>query len=211
MLNKDKYTNLNWSKNSGLMPAIIQHAISGDVLMLGYMNKESITTTEQTGYVTFFSRSRNRLWVKGETSGNTLKFIEWHSDCDYDSLLILAIPKGFTCHKNTNSCFYPALTDFGFLYQLENVISSRKKYSPKNSDNSSYTSNLYTKGIERIAQKVGEEGLETALAAVSRNKTALTNEAADLIYHLLVLLKNESLSLCDIINELKYRNNLKKQ
>lgn len=211
MLNINKYSQLNWSKNYGLIPTVIQHATSGEVLMLGYMNQEAINITEQTGYVTFFSRSKKRLWKKGESSGNVLKFINWYPDCDYDSVLILALPKGFTCHKNTSSCFYPALTDFSFLYQLEYLISIRKKYSPKNSDKVSYTSKLYTKGTERIAQKVGEEGLETALAAVSRNKNALINEASDLIYHLLVLLQNESLSLSNIINELKYRNNLQKK
>lgn len=211
MLNKDKYSQLNWDKNSGLIPAIIQHSISGDVLMLGYMNKESIITTEKTGYVTFFSRSKNRLWTKGESSGNFLQFMRWYPDCDYDSLLILALPKGLTCHKNTHSCFYPASTDFSFLYQLENMISIKKQDSSKNSDKISYTSNLYISGIERIAQKVGEEGLETALAAVSRNTNALINEASDLIYHLLVLLQHESLSLNNIINELKYRNKLKQQ
>lgn len=211
MLNKNKYSQLNWSKNCGLIPTVIQHATSGEVLMLGYMNQDSINTTEQTGYVTFFSRSKNRLWMKGENSGNLLKFINWYPDCDYDSLLILALPKGFTCHKNTSSCFYPALTDFSFLYQLENLISSRKKYSKNNSNKTSYTSTLYTSGTERIAQKVGEEGLETALAAVSRDTNALINEASDLLYHLLVLLQNKSLSLINIINELKYRNNLKKQ
>lgn len=210
MLNKNKYSQLNWSKNYGLIPTIIQHAISGEVLMLGYMNQESMNTTEQTGYVTFFSRSKNRLWMKGENSGNLLKFINCYPDCDYDSLLILALPKGMTCHKNTSSCFHPALPDFSFLYQLENLISVRKKYSSKNSTKTSYTSTLYTSGTERIAQKVGEEGLETALAAVSRDSNALINEASDLIYHLLVLLQNESLNLSSIINELKYRNKLEK-
>lgn len=210
MLNEDKYAKLNWSKNYGLIPTIVQHSISGEVLMLGYMNKESIIKTEQTGNVTFFSRSKNRLWMKGESSGNILKFINWYPDCDYDSLLMLALPKGFSCHKNTSSCFYPAITDFSFLYQLERIISTKKKYSSQNSNKISYTSNLYTSGTERIAQKVGEEGLETALAAVSRNANSLINEASDLIYHLLVLLQNESLSLSNIINELRSRRNIEK-
>ncbi|ADV33856.1 histidine biosynthesis bifunctional protein hisIE [Candidatus Blochmanniella vafra str. BVAF] len=211
--NNDKQHELNWIKNNGLIPAIIQHSVSGEILMLGYMNKQSMSETEKTGYVTFFSRSKNRLWVKGETSGNLLKFINWYPDCDSDSLLILVLPQGYTCHKNTSSCFYPASTDFSFLYQLENIISMKKKHNYALTQNqkelSSYTSDLYSNGIERIAQKVGEEGLETALAAVSRNSTALVNEAADLIYHLLVLLQHESLTFNKIIQELKNRNKLK--
>lgn len=211
MLKKyEKYQDLNWKKNNGLIPAIIQHAISGEVLMLGYMNKESMSITEKTGYVTFFSRSKNRLWIKGESSGNSLKFINWYPDCDFDTLLILALPKGSTCHKNTNSCFYPALAEFSFLYTLEQIISIRKNYlSHDKEQNKSYTSTLYSKGIERIAQKVGEEGLETALAAVSHNPDSLISEASDLIYHLLILLQHESLNLSQIITELKKRNNLK--
>lgn len=215
MLKNNKYQTLDWSKNYGLIPAIIQHTYSGEVLMLGYMTKESLIATEQTGYVTFFSRSKNRLWVKGEKSGNTLQFTEWHSDCDCDTLLILSIPTNeLTCHKNKSSCFYPVSTDFSFLYQLECIISTKKKHTLNSNSNQhksiSYTSNLYTSGIARIAQKVGEEGLETALAAVSNNSDALINEAADLIYHLLVLLQYKSIHFNKVIHELKIRNNLKK-
>lgn len=211
----DKYQKLNWSKNYGLIPAIIQHSASGEVLMLGYMNQESLIATEQTGYITFFSRSKNRLWVKGETSGNVLRFVNWYPDCDLDSLLVLAIPKNeLTCHKNTSSCFHPVETDFNFLYQLEHIISMKKKYMLNTNLNQeacvSYTSNFYTSGIERIAQKVGEEGLETALAAVSNNLDSLINEAADLVYHLLVLLQYKSLTFNKILHELKRRNNKKK-
>ncbi|CAD83528.1 phosphoribosyl-AMP cyclohydrolase / phosphoribosyl-ATP pyrophosphohydrolase [Candidatus Blochmanniella floridana] len=212
MLTTEKYQGLNWSKNHGLIPAIIQHSISGEVLMLGYMNQESMAITEKTGYVTFFSRSKNRLWIKGESSGNVLKLINWYPDCDFDSLLILVLPQGFTCHKNTNSCFHPALTDFSFLFQLENIISIKKNHtSSHGNQQSSYTSDLYTSGIERIAQKVGEEGLETALAAVSRNSKSLIDEASDLIYHLLVLLQHESLNFHDVIQELRVRSKLKKK
>lgn len=214
----NKYQELDWTKNSGLIPAIIQHSISGTVLMLGYMNKKSLIATEQTGYVTFFSRSKNRLWVKGEKSGNVLKFINWCADCDLDTLLILAIPKNeLTCHKNTHSCFQSISTDFNFLYQLEHFLSSKKKHifnSNSNNQNksiTSYTTSLYNSGIERIAQKVGEEGLETALAAISNNPNTLINEAADLIYHLLVLLQYKSLTFNEVIHELKIRNNFVKK
>lgn len=212
----NKHQKLNWSKNYGLIPAIVQHSHSGEVLMLGYMNKESLAATEQTGYVSFFSRSKNRLWVKGEQSGNMLQLTAWYPDCDLDSLLILAIPKNeITCHKNTSSCFHPISTNFSFLYQLEKIIANKKQgilnshSDSKTSKSSSYTSNLFTRGIERIAQKVGEEGLETALAAVSNNPDQLINEASDLIYHLLVLLQYKSITFNKIIQELQTRSKLK--
>ncbi|WHL25222.1 MAG: bifunctional phosphoribosyl-AMP cyclohydrolase/phosphoribosyl-ATP diphosphatase HisIE [Candidatus Blochmannia vicinus] len=212
MLIKNKHQKLNWTKNHGLIPAIIQHARSGEVLMLGHMNKESMIKTEQTKHVTFFSRSKNRLWTKGETSGNTLKLINWHSDCDHDTLLIFVLPHGPTCHNNTSSCFHPGIADLSFLYQLENIISTKKNI-PSHPNNSSYTSHLYTSGIKRIAQKVGEEGLETALAAISTdyNTKELINEASDLIYHLLVLLQCKSINFNAIIQELKKRNHNSKQ
>lgn len=215
MLVKNKYKKLDWSKNSGLIPAIVQHVGSGEVLMLGYMNEESLSITDQTGYITFFSRSKNRLWVKGEQSGNVLQLMHWYPDCDADTLLILAIPKNeLTCHKKTSSCFHPVKTNFSFLYQLEKIISN-KKNNTINLDSTqpvstSYTSNLCSSGIERIAQKVGEEGLETALAAVSNNVNTLINESADLIYHLLVLLQYKSIDFNTVIHELKIRNDLKK-
>lgn len=199
---------LNWAKNHGLIPAVIQHANSGEVLMLGHMNKESMIKTEQTKHVTFFSRSKNRLWTKGETSGNILKLINWYSDCDQDALLIFALPHGPTCHKNTNSCFYPGTIELSFLHKLEHIISS-KKNTPAHLSNTSYTSRLYASGVKRIAQKVGEEGLETALAAISCNNTntkELINEASDLIYHLLVLLQHKSLNFSAIIQELQIRH-----
>lgn len=209
MLINNKYQKLNWNKNNGLIPTIIQHTISGEILMMGYMNQEAITITEKTGYITFFSRSKKRLWTKGEQSGNKLKLISWHPDCDHDTLLIFVLPNGPTCHKNNKSCFYPANSDFTFLYQLEKIISERKY--KKSSPNVSYTSYLYMKGIKRIAQKVGEEGLETALAAVSCDDTQdLIHEISDLIYHLLVLLQYKSLTFNKIIQELKKRNNLNK-
>lgn len=209
MLINDKYQKLNWNKNKdGLIPVIIQHTISGEVLMIGYMNKDAMTITENTGHITFFSRSKQRLWTKGETSGNKLKLINWYPDCDNDALLIFVLPNGPTCHKNNRSCFYPAISDFAFLYQLEKIISERKCTTLSSS--SSYTSRLYISGIKRIAQKVGEEGLETALAAISCETTELINEISDLIYHILVLLQYKSLTFNQIIQELKIRNNFNK-
>lgn len=208
MLKNNKYQKLNWSKNYGLIPSIIQHTNSGEVLMLGYMTKESLIVTERTGFVTFFSRSKKRLWTKGEQSGNLLQFTAWYPDCDLDALLILAIPKNeLTCHKKTSSCFLTNSTIFNFLYKLENIISNKFNLS-NNSEQpiSSYTYNLYRQGIERIAQKVGEEGLETALAAVSNNSNALINESADLIFHLLILLQFKSLGLHNVIHTLQTRH-----
>lgn len=206
----NNYQQLNWNKNNGLIPAIIQHITSGEVLMMGYMNKDAIKITEKTKYVTFFSRTKKRLWTKGETSGNKLKLINWHPDCDNDALLIFVLPHGPTCHKNNKSCFHSAIADFTFLYQLEKTI-SEKKCNSTHSPNLSYTSSLYMNGIKRIAQKVGEEGLETALAAISSSDTKeLIHEISDLIYHLLVLIQYKSLTFNTIIQELKKRNNTNK-
>lgn len=210
MLINDKYQKLNWNKNKdGLIPAIIQHIISGEILMMGYMNKDAIIKTEKTGKITFFSRSKQRLWTKGETSGNILKLISWHPDCDNDTLLIFVLPDGPTCHQNKKSCFHSAVSDFTFLYQLENIISQKKHIT--RISNSSYTSRLYMNGIKRIAQKVGEEGLETAIAAVSCEDKELINEISDLIYHILVLLQYKSLNFNKVIQELKSRNNTNKK
>ena len=172
------------------MPAIVQHAVSGEVLMLGYMTPEALATTEQSGNVTFFSRTKQRLWTKGESSGHFLKVVSITPDCDNDTLLVLASPIGPTCHLGNSSCFHPA-SDWTFLYQLEQLLAERKHASP----DSSYTASLYASGAKRIAQKVGEEGVETALAATVNDREELTNEASDLIYHLLVLLQDQELDL----------------
>lgn len=210
LTNDNKCKKIDWNKNTnGLIPAIIQHSISGEVLMMGYMNKESMEITENTGYITFFSRNKNRIWIKGETSGNTLKLINWYLDCDHDTLLIFVIPNGPTCHKNNNSCFHPAISEFTFLYKLEAIISAKKHI--KSPSISSYTSHLYTHGINRIAQKVGEEGLETVIAAITCDNKELINEISDLIYHLFVLLQYKSLNFSKIIQELKRRNKLHKK
>lgn len=193
---------LDWQKVNHLMPVIIQHHVSGDVLMLGYMNQEALTQTKASGRVTFYSRTKNRLWTKGETSGNFLDVVSISADCDNDSLLILVKPAGPTCHTGSHSCFANVKTDSGFLFELETLLAQRKDADPK----SSYTAKLYQDGTKRIAQKVGEEGVETALAATGKDIEELKNESADLIYHLLVLLQDQNLSLKDVIQELKYRH-----
>ncbi|WP_392563791.1 bifunctional phosphoribosyl-AMP cyclohydrolase/phosphoribosyl-ATP diphosphatase HisIE [Orbus wheelerorum] len=202
MLTLQQIDQLDWQKVDNLMPAIIQHAISGEVLMLGYMNKEALTKTIESSKVTFYSRTKSRLWTKGETSGNFLNLVNISADCDNDSLLILVNPVGATCHTGSNSCFSPAQSDFGFLFELEQLLASRKNADP----NSSYTAKLYHDGTKRIAQKVGEEGVETALAATVNDREELKNESADLIYHLLVLLQDQKLNLSDVIAILKSRH-----
>ncbi|HBC8710203.1 TPA: bifunctional phosphoribosyl-AMP cyclohydrolase/phosphoribosyl-ATP diphosphatase HisIE [Proteus mirabilis] len=202
MMNNTKLAQLDWQKVDNLMPAIIQNAISGDVLMLGYMNKAALEMTLNSGKVTFYSRTKQRLWTKGETSGNFLKLVDIYPDCDNDTLLILAHPIGPTCHNGTESCFAPAQSQWGFLYELENLLRERKSASP----DSSYTAQLYASGTKRIAQKVGEEGVETALAATVNDREELKNEASDLLYHLMVLLQDQSLSLSDVIDCLQTRH-----
>lgn len=203
MLTENQRSQLDWQKTDGMIPAIIQHAVSGEVLMLGYMDRAALAATESSGKVTFFSRTKQRLWTKGETSGNTLNVVSITPDCDNDSLLILASPIGPTCHTGSSSCFSPAVSDWGFLYQLETILASRKQADPA----SSYTAQLYASGTKRIAQKVGEEGVETALAATVHDREELTNEASDLVYHLLVLLQDQDLNLSSVIQRLKQRHN----
>ncbi|MBJ2109141.1 bifunctional phosphoribosyl-AMP cyclohydrolase/phosphoribosyl-ATP diphosphatase HisIE [Proteus terrae] len=202
MMNNETLAQLDWEKVDNLMPVVIQNAISGDVLMLGYMNKEALNVTLESGNVTFYSRTKQRLWTKGETSGNFLKLVNIYPDCDNDTLLILANPIGPTCHNGTESCFAPAQSQWGFLYELENLLRDRKNASP----DSSYTARLYASGTKRIAQKVGEEGVETALAATVNDREELKNEASDLLYHLMVLLQDQSLSLSDVIGCLQERH-----
>ncbi|OTA21609.1 bifunctional phosphoribosyl-AMP cyclohydrolase/phosphoribosyl-ATP diphosphatase [Xenorhabdus beddingii] len=196
---------LDWKKVDNLMPVIVQHAISGTVLMMGYMDQEALNVTLSSGKVTFFSRTKQRLWTKGESSGHFLNLVSIYPDCDNDALLALVDPIGPTCHQGTESCFASVQTDWGFLYQLEQLLASRKNASP----DSSYTARLYASGTKRIAQKVGEEGVETALAATVNNREELTNEAADLIYHLLVLLQDQDLNLSNIIHQLRQRHSAK--
>ncbi|MBD2784303.1 bifunctional phosphoribosyl-AMP cyclohydrolase/phosphoribosyl-ATP diphosphatase HisIE [Xenorhabdus sp. DI] len=195
---------LDWEKVANLMPVIVQHATSGSVLMMGYMDQEALNITLNSGKVTFFSRTKQRLWTKGESSGHFLNLVGLYPDCDNDTLLALVEPIGPTCHKGTESCFAPAQTEWGFLYELEQLLANRKNASP----DSSYTARLYASGTKRIAQKVGEEGVETALAATVNDREELTNEAADLIYHLLVLLQDQDLDLSRIIQQLRERHSM---
>lgn len=202
MLTEQQLAQLDWVKTDGMMPAIVQHAVSGEVLMHGYMNQEALAKTLEIGKVTLWSRTKQRLWTKGETSENYLNVVSITPDCDNDTLLILANPIGPTCHLGTSSCFSPAAPDWTFLYQLEQLLAERKHADPK----SSYTASLYASGTKRIAQKVGEEGVETALAATVNDRDELTNEASDLIYHLLVLLQDQDLNLSTVIDNLRQRH-----
>ena len=197
---------LDFDKSGGLLPAIVQHAASGAVLMLGYMNREALRETLTRRRIVFFSRSRQRLWEKGETSGHTLQLVSAHTDCDRDALLVTALPAGPVCHLGTATCFGdgPPTTAgrLAFLGALEAVIAQRMAERPEGS----YTARLYTQGPKRIAQKVGEEGLEVALAAVAETDDKLVAESADLLYHLLLLLKSRGLRLEQVVAELESRH-----
>lgn len=182
---------LAWDKQGGLLPAVVQDAATLRVLMLGYMNREALAATLASGRVTFFSRSRERLWMKGECSGHVLELVSIEADCDADTLLVQAHPRGPTCHLDRASCFAAAPGDG--LAELDALIDARERERPEGS----YTTRLFEAGIRRIAQKVGEEGVETALAAVAQDEEALLGEAADLLYHLAVLLRARGLSLED--------------
>ena len=196
----DELQSLDWAKGDGLLPAIVQDAGNLRVLMLGYMNPEALAATQSSGHVTFFSRSKQRLWKKGETSGNVLELVSIQTDCDNDTLLVLARPHGPTCHLQRASCFADAPASF--LADLDALVAQRERERPSGS----YTTALFEEGIRRIAQKVGEEGVETALAAVVQDDTALLGESADLIFHLLVLLRARGLSLRDVSSLLQQRH-----
>ena len=194
---------LAWEKQSGMIPAIVQDAGSGILLMQAYMDKEALKITLQSGLVTFFSRSRESIWQKGETSGNSLKLVEVAADCDGDSLKILAVPTGPVCHLGTSTCWDEgAQPDLTFFAELESVIEERKGTDPKRS----YTALLQDRGIKYISQKVGEEAVETALAAVAGDQKEFLNESADLLYHLLVLLNAKGLSLGKVAKVLRERH-----
>ena len=183
---------LDWTKGDGLLPAIVQDADTLRVLMLGYMDRDALDATRQLGQVTFFSRSKGRLWTKGEQSGHVLELVAIDADCDADTLLVLARPQGPTCHLQRPSCFPSA--PGGVLADLDALVAQRARERP----DGSYTTRLFDGGIRRIAQKVGEEGVETALAAVAQGDDELLGEGADLLYHLLVLLRARGLSLRDV-------------
>jgi len=191
---------LDWSKGDGLLPAVVQDADSLQVLMLGYVSAESLQVTLQTGHMTFFSRSRQRLWTKGEQSGYVLAVQSIAVDCDADTLLVRARPAGPTCHTGAESCFPQAPKDF--IGQLDQLVATREAQRPAGS----YTTSLFDGGIRRIAQKVGEEGVETALAAVVQGDDELLGEASDLVFHLLVLLRARGLGLQDVRTLLESRH-----
>ena len=196
---------LNWAKGDGLLPAVVQHWASAEVLMLGYMNADALAQTEATGHVTFYSRSKQRLWTKGESSGHVLVLKTIRVDCDADCLLIQAEPHGPTCHCGTTSCFGDAIEvrpPLGFLAELDALVAQRHAERPEGS----YTTELFASGIRHIAQKVGEEGVETALAAVVQGDEDLLGEAADLIFHLTVALRARGLSLADVVRVLALRH-----
>lgn len=194
----------DFSKNiDGLLPAIIQDAKTGKVLMLGYMNEESLQKTIDSNKVTFFSRSKQRLWTKGEESGNFLELVSIKLDCDKDTFLIQANPVGAVCHTGSDTCWNEKNEhSFSFLYELENIIADRKINPIENS----YTNLLFNKGINKIAQKVGEEAVEVVIEAKDNNDHLFKNETADLLFHLLVLLREKDISLADVINVLQERH-----
>jgi phosphoribosyl-AMP cyclohydrolase / phosphoribosyl-ATP pyrophosphohydrolase len=194
---------LDWAKGEGLLPAIVQHWLSGEVLMLGYMNAEALAHTQGTGQVTFYSRSKQRLWTKGESSGHVLALKSIRIDCDADTLLVQAEPHGPTCHLGTSSCFGEGVQPpLGFLAELDALVAQRHAERPQGS----YTTKLFDGGVRRMAQKVGEEGVETALAAVAQDDHELLGEAADLIFHLTVVLRARGLSLTDVVALLATRH-----
>lgn len=193
--------NINFEKSNGLVPVIIQDTTTLQVLMLGYMNQDALTKTQQEKKVTFYSRSKNRLWTKGETSGNFLLVNHIQIDCDNDTILIKATPNGPTCHTGSTSCFKEE-TSKGFLYQLQKTISDRID----SDDENSYTNKLYKRGINKVAQKVGEEAVELVIEAKDNNDKLFKNEAADLLYHLLILLKIKNIKLEEIEEELLFRS-----
>ncbi|EHZ2490904.1 bifunctional phosphoribosyl-AMP cyclohydrolase/phosphoribosyl-ATP diphosphatase HisIE [Vibrio parahaemolyticus] len=196
---------INWEKVDGLVPAIVQDFQSSQVLMMGYMNQDALAKTGETGQVTFFSRTKECLWTKGETSGNVLQLVNISLDCDNDTLLVRVNPIGPTCHTGPTTCWdgdAQEESQMVWLHQLEQLLAARKSADP----DSSYTASLYARGTKRISQKVGEEGVEVALAATSGDKAELVCESADLIYHLLVLLQDQGLSMNDVVNKLKERH-----
>ena len=196
----DELQSLDWAKSDGLLPVIVQDASNLRVLMLGYMNAEALAATRDSGFVTFYSRSKQRLWKKGESSGHVLQLVSIQADCDNDTLLVLAKPQGPTCHLQRDSCFREA--PGGFLADLDALVQQREQQRPADS----YTTRLFESGVRRIAQKVGEEGVETALAAVAQDEAALLGESADLLFHLTVLLRARGLSLQDAVTVLQQRH-----
>jgi len=196
--------NIDYNKNNGLVPAIIQDASTNKVLMLGYMNEDALKKTIDTNLVTFFSRSKQRLWTKGEESGNVLNLVAIKLDCDSDTLLVKVNPEGPTCHKGSDTCWNEDNTQsFGFLSELETVIENRKNSA---SEDTSYVASLFAKGINKIAQKVGEEAVEVVIEAKDNDDKLFLDESADLLFHYLILLQAKGFKLNDIVNVLKERH-----
>lgn len=198
---------LDFAKMDGLVPAIIQDAVTRRVLMLGYMNEEALKLTRDRGLVTFWSRSRQKLWTKGESSGNYLTVREIIEDCDHDTLLVKALPTGPVCHSGDATCFHETndpseVTASEFLFYLEEVISDRREYPLEGS----YTNHLFSRGLNKIAQKVGEEAVELIIESKDDNKNLFLGEASDLIYHFLVLLAEKNIALSEVIEVLKGRH-----
>jgi phosphoribosyl-ATP pyrophosphohydrolase/phosphoribosyl-AMP cyclohydrolase len=196
---------LNYSKLNGLIPAIIVDSNTSQVLMLGFMNEESLKKTIESKRVTFFSRTQNKLWIKGETSGNYLELISIKPDCDNDTLLLEVYPHGNTCHTGSYSCFKIPKENTQFLSHLFKLIQKRKIEMPEKS----YTTSLFKEGADRIIQKVGEECIETVIAAKNRDKEELINETADLLYHLFVMISEQDVSLNDVVKKLEFRHQIK--
>lgn len=198
---------LDFAKGDGLLPAVVQDARTYQVLMLGYMNEAAVKQTLEEERVTFYSRSKGRLWTKGETSKNYLDLVEIQADCDNDSLLILARPQGPTCHTGETSCFHekkfnPPKERYGFLKELEDLIKDRKEEMPKGS----YTSYLFKRGVDKMAQKVGEEAVETVIESKNDQKKKFVGEVADLLFHLMVLMVEKGISLKKVVKRLKKRH-----
>jgi phosphoribosyl-AMP cyclohydrolase / phosphoribosyl-ATP pyrophosphohydrolase len=195
--------NIDFNKMNHLVPAIVQDALSGKVLMQGYMNEEALAKTKESGMVTFFSRSKNRLWTKGETSGNFMELVSIALDCDGDSILVKANPRGPVCHTGADTCFDEFNTSkTGFIDQLRTIIKDRKN----NPNDTSYTASLFAKGINKIAQKVGEEAVEIVIEAKDDNKALFLGEAADLLFHYLVLLEAKNYELDEVMEVLMERH-----
>ncbi|MBP3192191.1 bifunctional phosphoribosyl-AMP cyclohydrolase/phosphoribosyl-ATP diphosphatase HisIE [Natronogracilivirga saccharolytica] len=194
---------LDFSSSDGLIPAVIQDSRTKQVLMLGYMDRDAVQKTLDTKKVTFYSRSRQRLWMKGEESGNVLHLVEIQEDCDKDALLVEAIPAGPTCHTGETSCFHqkPYSNDLAFLKELEELLYERKEQLPEGS----YTSKMFRAGRDKLAQKVGEEAVETVIA-VKNSREEFTYEASDLLFHLMMLLSSEDMTLQDLVSELETRH-----
>ena len=205
MTEKLRKMNINFNKNNdGLVPAIIQDATTKNVLMLGYMNEEASKKTQDTKLVTFFSRTKNRLWTKGEESGNVLNLVDIKLDCDKDTLLVTVNPKGPTCHKGSDTCWDEANTEsYGFLTQLENTIQSRVEAG---NTKKSYVASLFAKGINKVAQKVGEEAVEVVIEAKDNNDNLFLNESADLLFHYLMLLQAKGFRLKEVVSALRERH-----